>query len=793
MARKTGRNFDGCWTCRARKVKCDLTRPNCLRCIKSKKRCGGYNIVLGWSNPLTITQDQSMGSLDMEEDLDNFQRRNVDFVKFPQSMVYETYRELNENLDKLDSIAGTNQHMVTIGPFSTFRVDVNMMETDTKQDEISRSTSVVTIDTSSSPSIRPLPQPPQLPQPPPRPRPVVRTASSTSTNHESIFSKTNNSWVHYELMDYAKLTIIAIKGVHYKLTEQNILHILYPKFFPNIDSDDWFANAKLVNNKLYKIDDNKSLVLFPLFKLLSEQFTSDIFTFNRVLLQYNYFDILVIPLIKQILGEFVCFEFTSWDLNRLNNRSVSIDPTPDELLESIKIIIVDLVFGLSAFKYSKKQQQSQQQQEQHEDELHIDEFLRISIELRKLSITIINYHLDEYDNNSELIEQATLGSNPKYEQYDILLLLALILQIELDSYFSVYENYELIFAIGDYIAKNKLKNSTNNLTKFLVHVFKVFHVFFESTQSVNSFNYEISKDDEQTNYRDLNENYDLIDKAEEEEEPNEDNDSDSDDNTKKLQIKPSIQNLIISNDEPYAPMAFTISFNKRNDSIDQGQQKRPSLPIIKPPLIPSTTHGFSLTSLDINSIYLMYGLPKSLIELFHEIIHLTNHKNFFTKRKVFPRNFPKICAEVEDKLVNWKDSNWELDENNPLHKCLQLNILSFHQSLMVYYNRLIKNNSQVQQYIDQTLSYLQQIIEIPKSGFNFKPTFWTLLVCGAEVSDKSTQEKIKLIWGKLDNNASCNYWRAKQILYEIWKRRDIGEDVGFMDMIREWDIVLCLG
>ena len=54
MVRKS-RNFDGCWTCRSRKVKCDLRRPKCQRCIKAGIDCAGYNIKLGWSNPLTIS------------------------------------------------------------------------------------------------------------------------------------------------------------------------------------------------------------------------------------------------------------------------------------------------------------------------------------------------------------------------------------------------------------------------------------------------------------------------------------------------------------------------------------------------------------------------------------------------------------------------------------------------------------------------------------------------------------------------------------------------------------------
>ncbi|PIG88962.1 hypothetical protein AARAC_008440, partial [Aspergillus arachidicola] len=32
----------GCYTCRSRKVKCDETKPICLRCTKAKRRCEGY-------------------------------------------------------------------------------------------------------------------------------------------------------------------------------------------------------------------------------------------------------------------------------------------------------------------------------------------------------------------------------------------------------------------------------------------------------------------------------------------------------------------------------------------------------------------------------------------------------------------------------------------------------------------------------------------------------------------------------------------------------------------------------
>ena len=45
---KRSKTFTGCWTCRARHVKCDDVRPFCNRCAKSNIECEGYSIRLSW-------------------------------------------------------------------------------------------------------------------------------------------------------------------------------------------------------------------------------------------------------------------------------------------------------------------------------------------------------------------------------------------------------------------------------------------------------------------------------------------------------------------------------------------------------------------------------------------------------------------------------------------------------------------------------------------------------------------------------------------------------------------------
>ena len=168
----------------------------------------------------------------------------------------------------------------------------------------------------------------------------------------------------------------------------------------------------------------------------------------------------------------------------------------------------------------------------------MDDYLLLSIHLRKLAMKMLNYHLDESDTIIEQLEQEQekeeQQQNTRWRRnynlvndYSCYILLALILQIEIDTYLSIFENYELIYAIGDFIIEKLIlnqkavvpppatpppqkKKKLSPLLKLLINIFKIKYIFYESTHSINLFNYQINQQDEEINYRDLNENYDLI-------------------------------------------------------------------------------------------------------------------------------------------------------------------------------------------------------------------------------------------------------------------------------------------
>ncbi|KAF5022465.1 hypothetical protein F66182_5501 [Fusarium sp. NRRL 66182] len=48
--RRNTKSFTGCWTCRAKHVKCDEAKPTCNRCQRAGIECEGYGMRIAWAN-----------------------------------------------------------------------------------------------------------------------------------------------------------------------------------------------------------------------------------------------------------------------------------------------------------------------------------------------------------------------------------------------------------------------------------------------------------------------------------------------------------------------------------------------------------------------------------------------------------------------------------------------------------------------------------------------------------------------------------------------------------------------
>ncbi|KAF5573595.1 fungal Zn binuclear cluster domain-containing protein [Fusarium pseudocircinatum] len=61
-SRRRTRTFTGCWTCRARRVKCDEVKPSCKRCTNASRICEGYDVRLIWDGKSSGARCQSQFS-----------------------------------------------------------------------------------------------------------------------------------------------------------------------------------------------------------------------------------------------------------------------------------------------------------------------------------------------------------------------------------------------------------------------------------------------------------------------------------------------------------------------------------------------------------------------------------------------------------------------------------------------------------------------------------------------------------------------------------------------------------
>ncbi|WLF79323.1 arginine metabolism regulation protein II [Lodderomyces elongisporus] len=161
------KTFKGCHTCRSRKIKCDLGKPHCQKCIKAKLTCAGYDIRLRWSKPIEFrpiyngegdgtgancpanSSNISVNSCDVkstkvifrtidemrDEDLRRegtptapeqlHYRRLIDFVVWKEP--YKTYDDMDRDLAYLQTHTGNTQDVnpqdatKMKGPFGVFR------------------------------------------------------------------------------------------------------------------------------------------------------------------------------------------------------------------------------------------------------------------------------------------------------------------------------------------------------------------------------------------------------------------------------------------------------------------------------------------------------------------------------------------------------------------------------------------------------------------------------------------------------------------------------------------------
>lgn len=200
---------------------------------------------------------------------------------------------------------------------------------------------------------------------------------------------------------------------------------------------------------------------------------------------------------------------------------------------------------------------------------------------------------------------------------------------------------------------------------------------------------------------------------------------------------------------------------------------------------------FELSKLKgISSIEISCGLPVSLLDLMIRAITISNHRNWFLRKKIFPRNFPKFCCDLEEDLMTWKlpwdlykrSSDKKKEFHSMLHEALYHQILCFYNAVLMFFFRIIKDTdpSLLQNYVVSTLEHLEELHRIsvdPKFGQDFKMhvPFWCYFLCGSDAISRSLQSKYDSIGGIWFS--SWEKWIGKQMILEIWRGRNYGMNI----------------
>lgn len=196
----------------------------------------------------------------------------------------------------------------------------------------------------------------------------------------------------------------------------------------------------------------------------------------------------------------------------------------------------------------------------------------------------------------------------------------------------------------------------------------------------------------------------------------------------------------------------------------------------------------------------LYGLPNSLISLFSETVLLLREKIYHREMyRTTPPNFEELVSGLGAKLQNWK-LDWKLVGEDKqffslMHEATYHHIMSFYHALTIYFNRLIRDTPphEIQDKVAQTLEHLNLIQQlIAKDEAHIIPLFWQGFIAGCEAVSLNLQMGFKK-WGADIAQYLGSYWGARQIMLEVWRRKKMKEARDdWVSVIQDWEMNLML-
>lgn len=807
------KTFTGCWTCRTRKVKCDLGKPSCQRCEKSNLECGGYDIKLRWTKPIKfdaygaqITQDN--GNNDQYEP--QFQRRNIAFVRYRDE--YEFYEDMDDELSALHSppleMIANNKTWI-IKKFGVFKgtdkvkrkyvprkkhklnliyknaikkehkkmkkqknINVNLKLLRKVHNSPSRNSShygPFDLDFSTIPFPRyehtsndlrddvlssafelqgiPFSFPPgELP---------LDNSSIPSHNHEK---ENIDDFSHlYRLLFHkndreknitlgkppavSKVTPVSASNNSMNLNFSDSQISRYAmEVIPESILDSSIFNGVNNGNVLFQIP-TTGLHVYGLTRFLLNYYLKSVADLMTVVtLPTNPWKKIYFPRALKALGDLAGVGYTSNSKNSLLNALLAVS-----------------CFNLQS-KFPKNSPQT-------------TFFLNLGIEFRSQASNFL---------------KLCFNKSSQQEKYkDILTAILSMNSIDVVWGTMVDCQYHLTICEDFVEQRMQVRPKISEKARSLHRIFSFLKLIQDSTALDKLREKEIvikDDSDDQTNYESRGNSYNIqLSHCE-----------------KSSTDVPTINKTLSSETGEYKELLNQQDGKIHIEFVRQDKHISPSIPIFNN----ITTEAYCSKNYEILSTDALYGLPNSLILLFSDCVQLVRHNEYYKSRSLLiPKKYHKLCAQFEHRLLNW-ESEWVFYREGA-HEFISNVIegvyhhtMSFYNSLIIYYFSMAKdlNNKLLQSYVEKVLQHLDILSDlIDNKGIRIVPLIWQGFIAGCACMDTNMQLSFKKWAAQLATSGMGSYWGARQIMFEVWRRRINGEvNDSWYSVYKDWEMNLML-
>lgn len=834
-AQKRTKTFTGCYTCRSRKIKCDMRKPYCNNCSKSRLICRGFDVNLRWLEPLKqnafkIGEDGSHHkTFEEEKELsasEYFQRSRIDFVSWGrqrEDRPYKTSDEIDRDLLVLHdrtTVADLLPNTISIGPFSVFHAYRSQYHKSDRVESLDRDFRKSRRGSNSR-----------------------RDHKEHSVNAIDNENGTNNDnlWLSNELMDHALLTAAALnedmqfldlnyafgssetiepsmnqETTSYNENRNDFLDLVFhgSNKFSNDNGDERQLTSNVLreehgtrfvpsltfysnynnyyyNNPYYQND--KLEIQLNVLHSSNKQQTDSEENNERIQMPDSIMTVVENPL-EPKLG----FSLTATSRETapstpsgLPYSALQVQPLARYLLSYYNTQVADLMTVIPLTENPWKTIYFPRALMAIGELLALGKTSNAKNALLNALLAVLAFNLQsKFPRNSEpmkfylflgirlrkrasLFNKMLLGgnieprigiehcvNNEKYKD----VLCAIMSMISVDLVWGTMEdtNFYIKFCGQVISTKMQRKKKLSSKAGTLHRIFLSLKLIQELTgMDIETLKDEFSKENSQVpenNHKQVKETY--------------------------LQNKANGQQLDV-------------------ERFSHPDTKNMTPQFVNSKLINSKDNDENFTT------DALYGLPSSLIVLFSDIVHLVRTKLYNQElHGLLPENFSLQTLLLRNRLSHWK-LDWNLFKYNqfppsdpapsqfssPMHKATYHHIMSFYHALIIYFHRLINETPplMLQSHVEDTLKHLNAIqLLMDNNQAKIIPLFWQGFVAGCEAVSEELQLSFKK-WGSHIAQFLGSYWGARQIMYEVWRRRSAREPWdNWLSVIRDWNMNLML-